>query len=252
MTKLSICIPTYNEKENIEILINKINEILSKYPSLTYEIIVIDDNSPDGTGKIVDKLAKKFTNIKPVHRKEKNGLAMAYIEGFRHATGDLVITMDADLSHDPKSIPYFVRASKNNDIIVGSRFIPGGGNFNRSRFRIIVSRLTNLLASMFLKVKSSDSTSGYRLYHRYVLEKILPYIGSQKFSFQVEILEKSKYFEFKIGQVPIEFYDRRFGQSKFNAREVGEFLAIIFKKLPILNHLLDLRIIVEWIKRIFT
>ena len=251
MKKLSICIPTYNEKENIEILINKIQEILKKV-DINYEIIIVDDNSPDGTGKIIDKLAEKFNNIKPVHRKKKEGLAMAYIAGFRSATGDMVITMDADLSHDPKSIPDFIKASKYYDIVIGSRFVPGGGNFNRSRFRVIVSRLTNILATLFLKVKSSDSTSGYRLYHRRVLENILQYVSSQKFSFQVEILEKSKYFEFKIGQVPIQFYDRKFGKSKFNAREVGEFLAIIFEKIPILNHLRQLRRLVEFFKRLFS
>ncbi|NVM04470.1 MAG: polyprenol monophosphomannose synthase [Candidatus Helarchaeota archaeon] len=251
MKKLSICIPTYNEKENIEILINKIQEIL-KNININYEIIIVDDNSPDGTGKIIDKLAEKFNNIKPVHRKKKEGLAMAYIAGFRSATGDMVITMDADLSHDPKSILDFIKASKYYDIVIGSRFVPGGGNFNRSRFRVIVSRLTNILATLFLKVKSSDSTSGYRLYHRRVLENILQYVSSQKFSFQVEILEKSKYFEFKIGQVPIQFYDRKFGKSKFNAREVGEFLAIIFEKIPILNHLRQLRRLVEFFKRLFS
>ncbi len=250
MKKLSICIPTYNEKENIEILIKKIQESLENV-KIEYEIIIIDDNSPDGTGKIIDKLAEKFNNIKPIHREKKEGLAMAYIAGFRHATGDMVITMDADLSHDPKSIPDFIKASEYYDIVIGSRFVPGGGNFNRSRFRVMVSKLTNLLATLFLKVKSSDSTSGYRLYHRRVLENILHYISSQKFSFQVEILEKSKYFEFKIGQVPIQFYDRKFGHSKFNAREVGEFLAIIFEKLPILNHLRELRRLVEFFKRIF-
>ncbi|MHA1302039.1 MAG: polyprenol monophosphomannose synthase [Candidatus Helarchaeota archaeon] len=252
MKKLSICIPTYNEKENIEILVRRIHEVLSPYPSLTYEIIIIDDNSPDGTGKIIDRLAEGLKNIKPIHRKIKNGLAMAYLEGFRNTTGDLIMTMDADLSHDPKSIPDFIRASKNYEIVIGSRFIPGGKNINRTRFRVLVSKLTNILATLFLKIKSSDSTSGYRLYRRYVLEKILPYVSSQKFSFQVEILEKSKYFEFTVGQVPIQFQDRKFGKSKFNAREVGEFLAIIIQKLPILNHLLELRRIVEFFKRIFT
>ncbi|MFX1449971.1 MAG: polyprenol monophosphomannose synthase, partial [Promethearchaeota archaeon] len=218
---------------------------------IDYEIIIVDDNSPDGTGDIIDRLSKKFKFIKPVHREKKEGLAMAYIAGFRNATGDMVITMDADLSHNPKSIPDFIKFSKYYDIVIGSRFVLGGGNFNRSRFRVLVSKLTNLLATLFLKVKSSDSTSGYRLYHRRVLENILPYVSSQKFSFQVEILEKSKYFEFKIGQVPIQFYDRKFGKSKFNAREVGEFLAIIFEKIPILNHLRQLRSLVEFFKRIF-
>ncbi|MFX0135609.1 MAG: polyprenol monophosphomannose synthase [Candidatus Hodarchaeota archaeon] len=251
MKKLSICIPTYNEKENIEILINKIQEILKKV-NIDYEIIIVDDNSPDGTGKIIDKLAERFKNIKPVHREKKEGLAMAYIAGFRNSTGDMVITMDADLSHDPKSIPDFIKSSKYYDIVIGSRFVPDGGNFNRSRFRVFVSKLTNILAKLFLKIKSSDSTSGFRLYHRRVLENVLPYVSSQKFSFQVEILEKSKYFEFKVGQVPIKFYDRKFGKSKFNAREVGEFLAIIFEKLPILNHLRELRRLVEFIKRVFS
>ncbi|MFX1452506.1 MAG: glycosyltransferase, partial [Promethearchaeota archaeon] len=140
MKKLSICIPTYNEKDNIEILINKIIESLEPV-SIEYEIIIVDDNSPDGTGEIIDKLAKKFKNIKPVHREKKEGLAMAYIAGFRNATGDMVITMDADLSHNPESIPNFIKFSKYYDLVIGSRFIPGGGNFNRSRFRVLVSKL---------------------------------------------------------------------------------------------------------------
>ena len=204
MKKLSICIPTYNERQNIEILIQKIIEIFHNIP-FDYEIIVIDDNSPDGTGKIVTNLAKRYKNIRYVHRKQKNGLAQAYIEGFRNASGELIITMDADLSHNPDSIPDFLKASSAYQIVIGSRFLKNGGIFNRTKLRNLITLVANILAKRFLNVTTTDSTSGYRLYHREVLEKIVPKLTCHGFPFQVEILQKANYFNYTIGQIPYSF-----------------------------------------------
>lgn len=232
--KISIVIPTYNEIGNIQKLIVHIEHVLEKI-SPNYEIVIVDDNSPDGTGKFIDKISKKNEKIKVIIRNEKTGLGDAYKCGFKHANGDIIIEMDADFSHNPNDIPKFLKGLKYGDVVVGSRYIKNGGHFNRHKLRIIISRIANILASSVFRLHLSDCTSGFRAYKRKVVNTIIPYVNCQKYTFQVEMLEKAKLFNFSICEVPIKFRDRYNGKSKFNIHEVLEFLKELSKKILLLD-----------------
>jgi dolichol-phosphate mannosyltransferase len=234
--KISIVIPTYNEIDNIQILISNIQWVLEEI-NPNYEIIVIDDNSPDGTGEIVRQIINTNEKTKLIQRSQRNGLGDAYKTGFQYATGDVIFEMDADLSHDPRDIPKFLKALKSRDVVIGSRYVKGGGNYNRRKFRIIISRVANILASFFFKLNLSDCTSGYRAYKRNVIETIIPYVNCQKYTFQVEMLEKANNFKFSIGEVPIMFRDREKGKSKFNLGEITEFLKVLIKKVLLIDRI---------------
>ncbi|MHA1312267.1 MAG: polyprenol monophosphomannose synthase [Candidatus Helarchaeota archaeon] len=238
--KITIVIPTYNEIDNLGLIINKILQIM-KINIFNFEIIIVDDNSPDGTGILADQFSKIYKNIKVIHRKEKTGLGDAYKAGFKEARGDIIFEIDCDLSHDPNDIPRFIKALKNYDIIIGSRYIKGGSNINRSIFRILVSKVANILAATFFKLKLSDCTSGYRAYKKYVIDTIISHVNCQKYTFQVEMLEKAKKFGFRIGEIPIIFRERKRGQSKFNYSEIKEFLKVLFLNFPIIKSYLKLK-----------
>lgn len=232
--KISIVIPTYNEIGNIQKLITNVQKVLEKY-NPDYEIIVVDDNSPDGTGELVKKISKINSKVKLIQRPERTGLGDAYKVGFQHAKGNIIFEMDADLSHNPKDIPKFLKGLEYGDIVVGSRYIKGGGNLYRQKKRIIISRVANILASFFFQIHLTDCTSGYRAYKRKVIDTIIPYVNCQKYTFQVEMLEKAKIFNFKVCEVPIKFRDRYNGESKFNISEVLEFLKVLIKKILIID-----------------
>lgn len=234
--KISIVIPTYNEIDNIEILISNIQRVLEEN-NPNYEILVVDDNSPDRTGDIVKTISKVNKKVKLIQRSQRTGLGDAYKTGFQHITGDIIFEMDADLSHDPHDIPKFLKALKKVDVTVGSRYIKGGGNNNRRKIRIIISRVANILASFFFNLHLSDCTSGYRAYKRKVIETIIPYVNCQKYTFQVEMLEKANDFKFSIGEVPIMFQDRQKGKSKFNLGEISEFLKDLLKKILLIDYI---------------
>ncbi|MHA1265159.1 MAG: polyprenol monophosphomannose synthase [Candidatus Helarchaeota archaeon] len=229
--KISIVLPTYNEIDNIEKVITSIQQVLERN-RLRYEIIVVDDNSPDGTGKFAKALAEKNSNLKVIIRKEKTGLGDAYKHGFRYVTGDIIFQMDADLSHNPEDIPNFIKAIKYGygDVIIGSRYIEGGGNLNRNKTRIVISKVANILASFFFRLYQTDCTTGYRAYRREVIDTIMPHVNCQKYVFLVEMLEKTKMFNYKVCEIPIKFQDRYNGESKFNIREVLEFLRELARK----------------------
>ena len=228
--KISVVIPTYNEIDNIQKLIPNIQRVLEEITP-KYEILVVDDNSPDGTGKFVENLSKKDEKIRVIIREEKIGLGDAYKFGFQNVNGDIIFEMDADLSHNPKDIPKFLKALKHSDIVVGSRYIKGGSNLYRQKTRIIISKVANFLASFFFRLnRLTDSTSGFRAYKRKVIDTIIPHISCQKYTFQVEILEKAQQFKFSIREVPIKFQDRYDGESKFNLSEILAFLKEIVKK----------------------
>ena len=232
--KISIVIPTYNEIDNIQILISNIQRVLEEI-NPNYEILVVDDNSPDGTGELVKQIAKNNEKTKLIQRTQRNGLGDAYKTGFQHTTGDIIFEMDADLSHDPTDIPKFLKALRTRDVVVGSRYVKGGGNYNRRKSRIIISRVANILASFFFNLHHSDCTSGYRAYKRKVIDTIIPYVNCQKYTFQVEMLEKANNFKFSIGEVPIMFRDREKGKSKFNLGEINEFLKELIKKVLLID-----------------
>ena len=232
--KISIVIPTYNEIDNIQILISNIQRVLEEI-NPNYEILVVDDNSPDGTGELVKQITKNNEKTKLIQRTQRNGLGDAYKTGFQHTTGDIIFEMDADLSHDPTDIPKFLKALRTRDVVVGSRYVKGGGNYNRRKSRIIISRVANILASFFFNLHHSDCTSGYRAYKRKVIDTIIPYVNCQKYTFQVEMLEKANNFKFSIGEVPIMFRDREKGKSKFNLGEINEFLKELIKKVLLID-----------------
>ena len=231
---ISIVIPTYNEKENLPELINKIFNIFEKC-NLDGNVIVVDDSSPDGTGYIADQLAKKDNRVQVIHRKGKLGIGTAHIAGFKHAIeinhSDLIFSMDSDLSHDPKYLPNFIELHENGcDVIVGSRYVEGGGVINWGLYRKAVSKSANLLSSTLLGVKVHDMTTGYRCYDRKVLEKLdLDSIRSNGYSFLEEILFYCNKENFSIGETPIIFMDRAHGKSKLSKKEMIKFFLTIMR-----------------------
>ena len=232
--QISIVIPTYNEKENLPELIGKIFNVFEKN-NLNGNVIVVDDNSPDGTGHIADQLVEKDNRIQVIHRKGKLGIGTAHIAGFKHAIkvnhSDLIFSMDSDLSHDPKYLPNFIDMYENGwDVVVGSRYVNGGGVVNWGLYRKAVSKGANLLASTLLGVKVHDMTTGYRCYDRKVLEKLdLDSIKSNGYSFLEEILFYCNKENFSIGETPIIFVDRTHGKSKLSKKEMIKFFLTIMR-----------------------
>src|SRR3989344_2165479 len=222
MSKIYIVMPTYNERGNIE-------KVLSQLFKLDIEglnVLVVDDSSPDGTAEVVNGLETKFSNLRLLIRPRKEGLGPAYLAGFKQALAegaDFIFEMDADLSHDPKYIPEFLEAVKSNDLVLGSRYIAGGGVANWTLFRRLVSRFGNIYAKNILNMPFSDLTGGFKCYTRKAVEKILTAnLSSLGYNFQIEttyILYKNS---FKITEIPIIFTEREEGQSKFNLKIILE------------------------------
>lgn len=226
---VSVVIPTYNESENLPVLFGK----LFRYLPPESEVIVVDDNSPDGTGELADKLRKKYKNLRVIHRQGKLGLGSAYKEGFMKAKGEYVFEMDADLSHDPRYIPAFLGKIKSYDCVIGSRYEPGGGVPEWGVYRKLVSRVANMLASFMLGLHNLDITSGFRVYRKSVLDHIdLESIQSNFYAFQVEIALKIKKAGFRIGTVPILFPDRKKGKSKMGLSEIFRFCIMLLRMAP--------------------
>jgi dolichol-phosphate mannosyltransferase len=221
--KTAVIIPTYNESDNIEALANEILAL----DDIT-EIIIVDDNSPDGTGEIADELAKVYPGIKVIHRPAKLGLGTAHIAGFKEALAleaECILTMDADFSHHPRYIPDMVRSSQNAQLVIGSRYVDGGGTLNWSLHRQIMSTGANTFARLVLGLKAHDCTAGFRCYRREVLESIeLDKIFSDGYSFLIEMLYQCQRKGWEIGEVPIIFEDRRHGASKISHREIFKAL----------------------------
>jgi len=227
--KLLIVIPTYNEKENIENLIRLLLEIESKP-----DILVVDDNSPDGTGEILDKLALKHKeSISVIHRTEKLGIGSAHVKGFKYAIKQdyqYILTMDADFSHHPKYIQKMIDKSKDFPLVIGSRYIEEGGTKNWGLLRQINSRAANLLAKKMLHIKCNDCTGGFRLYKKEVLMSIdLDKIYSNGYSFLIEILYKCQLNGFQISEIPIIFEDRRAGSSKISKNEIFKAIKTLLR-----------------------
>lgn len=210
-----VMLPTYNERENIELIVPA---ILKQGKNL--KIVIVDDNSPDGTGKVVDGLAKKYRNkIHVIHRKEK-GRGTAGIAGFKYAlkTGaDCIIEMDADYSHNPDDIPRFLKAIKDYDIVIGSRYIKGGRMVNCRLIPSLLSRVANNFNSLLFGLKIRDTSGGYKCYRRYVLENIeLDNFISTEYSVGIEILFKAIIKGYSFIEIPIIFVNRIRGNAKSN------------------------------------
>src|SRR5579863_8837718 len=215
--KTLIIIPTYNELDNLRPLIEEI----FKYVSQT-DILIVDDNSPDGTGKLADDLSAEYPQIHVLHRAGKLGLGTAYIAGFKYAIAheyDAAFEMDADFSHDPRYLPDFLKAIENADLVIGSRYVEGGGTPNWSLLRRFISGGGNIFARVMLGLPVHDCTAGYRCYRRRVLEAIdLDTIQSQGYAFQVELAYRVYKHGYKIVETPIIFLDRRVGKSKMSRK----------------------------------
>lgn len=216
---VSIIIPTYNEIENIADLVAQILAL-----PIEANVIVVDDNSPDGTGAAADKLAEADNRVSVIHRTGKLGLGTAYVAGFRKAianNADLVITMDADFSHHPKYIPAMVELAKTHHVTIGSRYVPGGGVENWERHRQFLSWGANQVARTSLGLKAHDCTAGFRCYHRNVLQRInLDAIFSNGYSFLVEMAFECQRVGCSFGETPIIFANRTRGTSKISQTEI--------------------------------
>lgn len=216
-----VIVPTYNEADNLDDLVTQLLAL-----PVPIGIIVVDDNSPDGTGQLADKwAAAEPERIHVVHRPGKMGLGTAYLAGFQKALHELharrVMTMDADFSHNPRYIPDMIAMSEYKHVVIGSRYVAGGGAVNCTWKRIMLSRLANMIARGLLGLKAGDTTAGFRLYRREVLISIpLEQIFSSGYSFLVEMLFMCQRRGWQVGEVPIIFEDRRKGQTKISRHEV--------------------------------
>lgn len=222
MEKSLIIIPTYNERENLRAMVAAVHEVLPET-----HLLVVDDNSPDGTGDVADELAEKDERVHAIHRPGKMGLGTAYVEGFRWGLDrgyELLWEMDCDFSHDPRYLPDLLGAVEDGaDLAIGSRYVAGGGTDNWGLGRKILSRGGGYYARMVLGVPVNDLTSGFRCYRRTVLETIaLEEVRSEGYAFQIEMAYKTYKAGFHIQEVPIVFVDRRVGQSKMSSRIVVE------------------------------
>jgi dolichol-phosphate mannosyltransferase len=222
-----VIVPTYNERDNIDILLD---ELLSLPVNLS--VINVDDNSPDGTGEASDAWATRYPDqVQVVHRAGKLGLGTAYIAGFKRAFEagfDRIMTMDADFSHHPRYIPSLIDLSRERDLVIGSRYVSGGGTLNCSARRKALSRGANTFAKVMLGLRAKDCTAGFRCYRREVLQAIdLDSIRSNGYSFLIEMIFYVQRRDFTIGEVPIIFEDRRRGTSKISQNEVFRALQTV-------------------------
>jgi dolichol-phosphate mannosyltransferase len=216
----TVCLPTYNERENLEKMIRSLEP-------LGVSVLVIDDNSPDGTGEIADRLAGEFANVSVLHRERKEGLGPAYLAGFRRALADgaeLVLEMDCDFSHDPKDVPRLIDACESGaDLVLGSRYVPGGGTANWGVVRRIISWGGSFYARIILGVRIRDLTGGFKCYRRPVLEAIdLDAVHSKGYAFQIETTYRTLKGGFRVVEIPIRFADRTEGHSKMSRAIVLE------------------------------
>jgi len=216
-----VCLPTYDERENLRPMVAAIHRAV---PGL--DILVIDDNSPDGTGQLADELAAHDTRVQVLHRGGKEGLGKAYLAGFAWALErdyGLVLEMDCDFSHDPRHLPELLAAVERADLALGSRYVPGGGTVNWGLLRKIISRGGSLYARLILGLRVRDLTGGFKCFRREVLEAIdLPSVVCTGYAFQIELTFRAVRAGFRVAEVPIVFVDRRVGHSKMSRRIVLE------------------------------
>jgi dolichol-phosphate mannosyltransferase len=211
-----ICLPTYNERENLESMLRALGGLGLE----GLEVLVIDDSSPDGTGEIADRLATELDWVHVLHRDRKEGLGPAYLAGFRRALelgADIVFEMDCDFSHDPAAVPQLAEAAERADLVLGSRYVEGGGTRNWGLVRRFISRGGSLYAQVLLQLGIRDLTGGFKCYRRRVLETIdLDAIHSRGYAFQIETTYRAIRAGFSVVEVPITFADREVGGSKMS------------------------------------
>jgi len=219
--KALLCLPTYDERENLAPMIEA---ILAVVPQV--EVLVIDDNSPDGTGRLADEIAAREARVKVLHRAGKEGLGRAYLAGFAWALArdyGLVLEMDCDFSHDPSYLPGMLAAAEEADLVLGSRYVKGGGTVNWGLVRKLISRGGSFYARTILGLRVRDLTGGFKCFRREVLEAIgLDTVECTGYAFQIELTYRAARRNFTIREIPIVFADRRVGHSKMSRRIVLE------------------------------
>lgn len=225
--KVSVILPTYNERENVAVAIWLIDRAFKDLPN-PYEVVVVDDASPDGTQEVVKQVRSVLGENKVVlrPREGKLGLGSAYAHGLAHATGRFVIVMDADLSHHPKYIPDMVRMQRETgcDIVSGTRYAYGGGVYGWGFFRKLTSRVANFLADTMLDPRVSDLTGSFRLYRIECFQALIEKVASKGYAFQMEIIVHARAMGMSIKEVPIVFVDRLYGKSKLGGSEIVQYL----------------------------
>jgi dolichol-phosphate mannosyltransferase len=219
--KALVCLPTYDERENLGPMIDA---ILAVVPGV--EVLVIDDNSPDGTGQLADQIAAREPRVQVLHRAGKEGLGRAYLAGFAWALArdyGLVLEMDCDFSHDPGYLPGMLAAAEEADLVLGSRYVKGGGTVDWGLLRQLISRGGSFYARTILGLSVRDLTGGFKCFRREVLEAIdLPTVECTGYAFQIELTYRAARRGFRIRELPIVFADRRVGHSKMSRRIVLE------------------------------
>ena len=223
-----VILPTYNERENLPAIVPAVLE-----QGAHFDVLVVDDNSPDGTGQLADELAAASSRVTVLHRPGKAGLGKAYVAGFKWAIErgyDFVYEMDADFSHAPTDLNRLLAAAEQADLAIGSRWVPGGGTENWSWLRTLISRGGSIFSRTVLGLKVHDLTSGFKCFRRQVLESLnLDAIGSNGYAFQVEVNYICSLRGLRIVEVPILFVDRRVGQSKMSSAIVLEAMLMVLR-----------------------
>jgi dolichol-phosphate mannosyltransferase len=226
-----VVIPTYNEAANVERIVRAAAAELERIVPREHRILVVDDSSPDGTGAIADMLAGELEAVSVLHRAAKNGLGHAYLDGFARALSggaELVIEMDADFSHDPSYLKDLLAAAEHADLVLGSRYVPGGGVRNWGWLRRLVSRGGGIYARLILRVQIRDLTGGFKCIRREVLEAIdLPSVRAEGYVFQIEVTYRAILAGFTVREVPIVFSDRTAGSSKMSSRIAIEAMWLV-------------------------
>jgi dolichol-phosphate mannosyltransferase len=221
--RATVCLPTYNERDNLEPMVKALQAVLRDGD----RVLVIDDNSPDATGEIADRLASELPFVSVLHRRRKEGLGPAYLAGFHRALdegAELILEMDCDFSHDPADVPRLIAAVEEGaDVALGSRYVPGGRVGDWGLIRRGVSRAGSLYAALWLRLGVKDPTGGFKCFRRAVLEAIeLEAITAKGYAFQIEMTYRAKRQGFHVVEVPITFDDRTVGSSKMSRRIVLE------------------------------
>jgi dolichol-phosphate mannosyltransferase len=227
-----LILPTYNEAENVQAIVAAAAEVLAKAAPEGFRILIVDDGSPDGTGRLADAMAAQHDWLQVLHRSEKNGIGPAYLAGFRHALdagAGYVMEMDSDFSHDPADLARLLAAVKSGaDLALGSRYVPGGGVAEWGLLRRVISEGGSTYARIVLGLKVRDLTGGFKCFRREVLEAIhFDGVRSQGYAFQVELTYRAVQARFKVVEVPIVFRDRQQGTSKMSWRIAAEAMWLV-------------------------
>jgi dolichol-phosphate mannosyltransferase len=223
--RAAVCLPTYNEKDNLEPMLRALGEVLGPDD----RVLVVDDSSPDGTGEIADRLAAELPFVDVLHRPRKEGLGPAYLAGFRRALADgaeLVLEMDCDFSHNPTDVPRLIdEAEDGADLVLGSRYVRGGGVKNWGLVRRVISRSASVYTALFLRMGVADPTGGFKCFRSRVLETLdLDDVAAGGYVFQIEMTYRAKRAGFRVVEIPITFADRQVGRSKMSRAIVMEAL----------------------------